>query len=188
MNPLDALAAATDHFDRVLAQVPDDAWDRVTPCPDWTVREVADHVTGGNRWAVLLLDGVEGREALATVRAGTFGPDRLADYRASVAAQHAAFAAPDALDREVEHVVGRISARQFLGMRLTDNVLHSWDLARGAGLDDTLPEPLVHELISQLEPVADMMAHSGMFGSGHHGAGEAQTPQERLLHLAGRRP
>ena len=35
-----------DHFDRVVSAVPDDRWTAPSPCADWTVADVVDHVAG----------------------------------------------------------------------------------------------------------------------------------------------
>ena len=37
--------------DRVNA-VADDQWDAPTPCRDWTVRDLVNHVVGEDRWTV----------------------------------------------------------------------------------------------------------------------------------------
>jgi uncharacterized protein (TIGR03086 family) len=185
-NPLAALDAATAHFTQVLAAVRDDDWARPTPCTDWTVTDLVDHVVGGNRWAVLLLGGAEGRAAIEQVRAGTFGPDRVGDYRDSVTAQRAAFAEPSALMQEVEHVLGRMPGGRFLGMRVGDNLLHSWDLARAIGADDRLPADLVAQALTNLEPMAGRLHLGGMFAPMADADRPATEPQARLLQLTGR--
>ena len=42
--------------DRVAA-VPPDAWSNPTPCADWSVRELVNHVTYENKWAIPLFAG-----------------------------------------------------------------------------------------------------------------------------------
>jgi uncharacterized protein (TIGR03086 family) len=42
--------------DRVAA-VAADQWDRPTPCTEWSVRDLVNHVTGEERWAVPLMQG-----------------------------------------------------------------------------------------------------------------------------------
>ena len=46
--------------DRVNAVGPDQ-WDEPTPCRDWTVRELVNHVVGEDRWTVPLVEGQHDR-------------------------------------------------------------------------------------------------------------------------------
>src|SRR3954452_11758201 len=57
MLPLEALERVTVWYAETLAMVSATDWESPSPCSDWTVRDVADHVVGGNRFAVALLAG-----------------------------------------------------------------------------------------------------------------------------------
>ena len=46
--------------DRVNA-VTDDQWDAPTPCREWTVRDLVNHVVGEDRWTKPLVDGQDHR-------------------------------------------------------------------------------------------------------------------------------
>ena len=83
MDELAALRLATDEFARRLAQVPPDGWGAPTPCPDWSVRDLCDHLVGGNRFTVLVLGGAEWRTAVREVRDGDFTGDPAALVTAS---------------------------------------------------------------------------------------------------------
>ena len=83
-------------FERALSNVAADEWGLPTPCADWDVAELVDHVVGGNRWAALVLNGVGGEEALAAVRASEFGRDRVSEHASSSSGQSAAFSAEGA--------------------------------------------------------------------------------------------
>ena len=73
--------------------------------------------------------------------------------------------------------------------RAEGNAIHSWDLARAIGADEHLNEDLVAAVWAQLEPVAEALAQSGVFGQGSSGAVESNEPtQRRLLDICGRRP
>ncbi|HEY0621319.1 MAG TPA: maleylpyruvate isomerase N-terminal domain-containing protein, partial [Kribbella sp.] len=58
------LEAATAQFERIVASIPLDHWDRPTPC-DLVIREVVDHVVAGNVFAVRLLAGASTAAAIA---------------------------------------------------------------------------------------------------------------------------
>ena len=184
---LSTLQVVTDRFGAALAQVPPERYGDPTPCPDWTVVDLVDHVIGGNRWASMVLAGAEGRSALAEVRKLPVTADRRLDHQPSVTAQREAFEAASP-DTPIAHLVGPITAERFLAMRTSDVLIHTWDLCRAVGLDERIPPELVAAGLAMLTPMAGFMAATGYFGPGHEGAPLPTDDQERLLHLTGRRP
>ncbi|MGZ4504808.1 MAG: maleylpyruvate isomerase N-terminal domain-containing protein, partial [Nocardioidaceae bacterium] len=40
-----------------LARVRPDQWDAPTPCTEWSVRDLVNHVVGEDRWTVPLMHG-----------------------------------------------------------------------------------------------------------------------------------
>ena len=59
--------AASAEFERVVRQLPAEAWDLPTPS-EVSVRELVEHVVVGNRFTALLLAGVGREEARAIER------------------------------------------------------------------------------------------------------------------------
>lgn len=47
---------------------------------------------------------------------------------------------------------------------LGDVVIHTWDLARATGLDETLDADIAREILAGMEPVDDLLRSSGHFG------------------------
>ena len=60
-NVVELHRKALDEFGGASAAVPATAWHQPTPCPDWDVAELVNHVVGENRWAVPLLAGSDDR-------------------------------------------------------------------------------------------------------------------------------
>ncbi len=190
MDLLAALDPAAESFGRRLHAAPDSAYANPTPCTEWDVRALVQHVVGGNHMSVALLDGATAEESIAAIRESTA---RITDLRAafdeSVAAQRQAFHRPGALDGTVHHVVGDIPARMLLGFRVSDMLIHSWDLARGLGVDDTLDPEVLEVVWGFAQPLAEGMRGSGRFGEGASGSLGADAPlQARVLDVHGRRP
>ncbi len=189
MEPLNALDLARSEFERRLRAVRPDQWDNPTPCEGWTVRTLVNHVVGSNHIAVLLLGGSSWAEAIAAVSRAALGEDALAAFGRGVDEMAAAFRQPGALEVTCHHVAGDVSGEQLLGFRIGDLTIHSWDLARGIGGDDTLDHGLVQGAWQAMAPRADTIGKSGLFGSGPSGqVGEDAPLQTRLLDLTGRRP
>ena len=47
---------------------------------------------------------------------------------------------------------------------LGDVVVHTWDLARATGLDETLDADIVHDMLVGMEPLDEMLRTSGHYG------------------------
>ncbi len=57
---LDILVRASDVFERLCASL-DDRWDLPTPCSEWNLGQLVDHVTGGNWFTIEILNGEPAR-------------------------------------------------------------------------------------------------------------------------------
>jgi uncharacterized protein (TIGR03086 family) len=184
------LLRAADDFGARLRQVSDDQWTLPTPCSEWTVRDLANHVVNGGRMSAQLVHGATADEVVGAFDADALGPAPVAAFEASSAAEGEAFAEPGALDRVVHHPgAGDVPGSMLLAFRIGDNLLHAWDLARACGFDETLDADAVAATWAALEPMAPMIPSIGVFGSGPSGSVGADAPiQVRLLDLSGRRP
>ena len=70
---------------------------------------------------------------------------------------------------------------------LGDVVVHTWDLARATGLDETLDADIVHDMLVGMEPLDDMLRASGQYGPKVEVGADADE-QTRLIAFTGRRP
>ncbi len=154
MEPLDLLQRTTIEYRTRLVAVPVDRWGDQSVCGGWTVKEVADHIVGGNRVAVALLDGASTEEAMAAARTGSFEGDPVERFDETAAAQIAAFEAEGALDRIVHHPARDMPGAAFIGLRAGDLLLHGWDLARSTGGDESLPRELAEAIHAVYLPIA----------------------------------
>ena len=69
----------------------------------------------------------------------------------------------------------------------SDIFMHTWDLARGAGLDDRLDADTCAEMVAEMEPMADVLAASGQYGPRVAVPDDADA-QTQMLGLIGRDP
>lgn len=188
MNP-STLDRAHAELRRRIEAVGSEEWDLPTPCAGWSVRDLVEHMAVGATMSCQILAG-EPWTREAVVEEVSSAPDVKAEWERRTTEERAGFAAPGALSRTVAHpVMGEIPCERFLGMRVGDALLHSWDLARAIGADDQLDPELVAEVWTQMSPMAGFIGNSGFFGSGPSGeVGEDAPLQTRLLDLSGRRP
>ena len=69
----------------------------------------------------------------------------------------------------------------------SDVFLHTWDLARATGLDETPDPEEVHRLLEGMEPMDELLRSSGHYGPRVEVAPDADE-QTRLIAFIGRRP
>jgi uncharacterized protein (TIGR03086 family) len=188
MDQIEILILATDEFARILAAVPGDTMADPSTCDEWNVGGLIGHVVGGSRMAVALIGGASAAEALELVLSAGGDADPQAAFTAAGAEQVAAFASAD-MAAIVHHPAMDMPVAQLLGFRITDLVVHGWDLARSTGLRETIDPRLVEAVWTAIEPMVPMMGSVGVFGEGQSGALDASaTLQARMLDACGRRP
>jgi len=178
--------AASDTFDEKLHQVPGDAWDSATPCSEWDVRAVVNHVVGEHRWVVPLMARKTIDDVGPELDGDLLGDDPAAAWHHATGPSHDAFAQPGAMDGTVHLSYGDERASAYCEQLIFDNLVHAWDLARVAGVDDELPPELVEWGIGWATPILPMLTGSGVFGEVIPVDADADS-QTRLLALVGRR-
>jgi uncharacterized protein (TIGR03086 family) len=180
---LDTLDTATDAFIAACRTVRPEQLTAATPCPDWDLSQLIDHVTGGNRFTTSILDGEDGQAALAAAVASfDEGHEVVAAAIQSSTVQRAAFHTPGALERRCRHLVGDVSGGQVLRLRLHDVIIHCWDLHQALGSERPIAEDHVRWAAAELfSPESLTARHFATIG------GSRPTSGEDLLAVFGRR-
>ena len=180
------IPAALERFGALVHDVPAERWDAPTPCTDWTVRDVVNHVTGEQLWAPHLLRGESLEEVGDRYDGDVLGSDPGATWDT---AAHEAAQAWQTLPRgglQVHTSMGRIPVEEYAEQMHLDLVVHGWDLGRGAGLDTSVPREAAEQVLAYVEPRAGAFAGSGIFAEPV--PVESDDPADRLLGLLGRDP
>ena len=114
-----------------LAGVSADQLDQPTPCASWTVRDLANHLVGGNYWFATWVNGetpTEDDEA-PDFAAG----DLVAAFDDGSRQAIEAFEAPGAMEKMITLPFGTMPGGAFMGLATTDQFAHAWDLAKATG-------------------------------------------------------
>lgn len=157
-------------WSEVTAAITESDWDRPTTCAGWSVRDLVDHTL---QW-----QGQGG----GMVNAGTSAGD---DWATIEPALSAALDDPANLEGTTDEGMPR---QQVVGFVVGDLLIHSWDLARTLGVDETLPAGPVQATLMGLARVPDeVLRGENMFGPAIE-MPETASPQDRLLGLCGRQP
>lgn len=183
-----------EQFARLLRTVTPEQWNAPTPCPDWTVRDLVNHVALANPQYVGLLRGESTPEFLARRGTDVLGDDPIGAFTRTAAEADAAFAEPGAFARTLAHPLGAIPAEQALAVLTNDRLVHTWDLARAIGADETLDPDLVTWAWTHLPEIYAGMSETPGSDDGVwrvFGAPPGELPsdaevQTRLLHTMGR--
>ncbi len=137
---LEALARINQTFVETCMTIQDRQWNLSTPCSEWTLRQLVDHVIGGNRFTVLILGGASGQDALAAAVASFDREDNAISSAAiSASEQLGAFRSPGALDVACQHLDAMLPGRQILRIRIHELIIHTWDI-----METINPPALIH--------------------------------------------
>jgi uncharacterized protein (TIGR03086 family) len=173
----------------LVAGVGADQWDLPTPCADWNVRELLNHVVAGNLWAAELASGRSIDDVGTTLDGDVLGADPVAAYDASAAAAAEAFEAPGALDAPCAVSYGPVPGSVYAGHRLIDVFVHGWDLATATGQSADLDPQLVAACWEVTRPQLALLQGSGAFGADFVPADDiGEETQSSLLAAFGRKP
>ncbi|GHF59341.1 TIGR03086 family protein [Streptomyces mashuensis] len=186
-NVLERHAEALDLFGERVHAVGARQWQQPTPCTDWNVRELVNHLVVEQMWVPPLLEGRSIDEVGDAFDGDRLGSRPKAAWDKAAAAARDAFAAPGALDRTVELSYGPTPARAYCSQMIADLVVHSWDLARAIGADDRPPQSLIAFTAREMEPYAADLSGTGLFAEPRKPPPGADA-WERLLARLGRQP
>ena len=158
-------------------------WSATAPVPGWAARDVVGHLV---EWLPALVAGG------SDVRL----PDVPSPAEQPVAAWDAHQQAVQGLLDDPETAAAPFSNPHTGSMPLgqaidrfytSDVFLHTWDLARATGQDETLDPDLCAEMLAGMEPIDDLLRSSGQYGPKVPVAVDADV-QTRLIGFIGRDP
>lgn len=156
--------------------------DTPTPCEEWKVRDLLDHLIGGAGMFAPLIRG-EAPPSEAPVVPDDAMPEAAA---AAVADVDDAFRSPGALERIVATPFGDMPGDTFARLLAFDVLMHSWDLATATGQTVEISEAVVGEV----DAFARAAIQPEMRGPGTFGpelvAAEGASGLERLVAFSGR--
>lgn len=177
MDPLTMFErAAAGAADRIASVEPAQRA-AATPCSEWDVDALLEHMAGGPAYLLAALD-----RPVPTVT-------DVASYRDAAAACSAALREPGALDRRCQSPAGfEWSVAEATAGTAMDQLVHTWDLAVATGGDRTLDPEVVDAVVAMFLPQMPEIGRSaGIVGPAVSVADDASA-QDRLLAAMGRQP
>ena len=135
------LPACTDLVDRIQVMQMNDP----TPCEEFTVHDVLDHmmVLGGTFTYLF-----RGEEPPELTPPGVYGWVPSKEFREVMDDLFGAITSPGALERTIESPMGTMDGETFARLIAFDGLVHGWDLATATGQRLVLPAEVVEAVTS----------------------------------------
>jgi uncharacterized protein (TIGR03086 family) len=185
MDVVELHRRASNEFVRQVAAVRAEQWGDPTPCSDWDVRTLVNHVVGEERWTVPLMAG----RTIADVGDSLEG-DLLGDDPADAAAE-AARAAQEAViepvltGATVQLSYGEEQAAEYVYQLTADHLIHGWDLAVAIGSEPELDPAVVDGVAAWFKDREELYRGGGAIGDR---VDTDDGPEAALLGAFGRDP
>ncbi|SNT63687.1 TIGR03086 family protein [Streptosporangium subroseum] len=158
-TPSEDLARAYEAVGDLIAEIRPEQWKAPTPCTEWNVREVVDHLVGMDLVFVALIEG----GPMPDRGADRLGDDPVGAWRASSASLQAVFSRPGVLERSYTGPMGSATGAERLQIRLYDLLAHGWDLAQATGVPVRVPEDLAERSLTFVRVQLSPQPRTGRF-------------------------
>jgi uncharacterized protein (TIGR03086 family) len=187
MNLHPQLTDAAEAAARVVDGVTPGQFADPTPCTDWDVRTLLNHLI---LWTSYSLERRANGESVSEELMATdfaAAPDFAAGYRAQLDRALAAWADPAAWDRKLDVMGSATPAADVAALNIAEMILHGWDLAVATGQRYTVSDQAAGAALMAIEANADLFRQYEGF------AAEVPVPEsgsalDRALGLSGRDP
>jgi len=177
MDPRSQLAEVGPLLAGVVSGISPEQLDAATPCAQFTVRGVLEHMIGGATAFAAAFNGeAPGEAATDDVLAG-FGP--------ALTGLAEAINRPGALDQTIDAPFGPTPGDAFARFVALDGLVHGWDLATATGQAYQPTDALVAEIDAFAHQVLEPLRDGDIFKGAVEPPADA-TPIERLAAYTGR--
>ena len=175
LDLLDLYTRASEWTNQKVAGATDQL-DARTPCDEWDVRTLLNHMLDTQRY---FLGAAKGED---TSPPGPTPPDLLSsdpvsDFLSTREDMMRAYGEQGVIEK----------TGPALGIAFSDQLLHGWDLAKATGQDATMPDGLAEASYEMIHGAFTDEQRQGVFKP-EVSVGEDASPQERLLAYTGRTP
>ncbi len=188
MSIIDLHHRALEVTNKVVANVKPEQLSAKTPCAAFTVKDLLNHMIGGNH---MFVAAAKGEEVKAPDSPPDFvGNDPHSAWKESSAAVQQAWSDESLLAKTAKLPFAELPGEVALGIHFMEALVHGWDLAKATGQDTTLPDDLAEQARERITPLASGFPR-GVEGApfGHEvQCAEGATATERLVSFLGRNP
>jgi uncharacterized protein (TIGR03086 family) len=188
MDLLPTMERVLDRAGAVVDKVKPDQLGNSTPCTEWTVRDVMNHVVGGaTMFAECVESGSVADDRLGQLMGGdNLGDDYKGAFHTASDRARAAFGGEGALEKMVKLPFGEMPAGVALNIAVMDVMTHAVDIARATGQKIDDDELLETALTIGRQLITDDFRAPGVFDAEQPAPADASA-EDKLLAFAGRK-
>ena len=147
MEPTEQLAVILPTIIDIVEQIDADQLDHPTPCANFDVQGVLDHMIGlGSTFVPALLGENVEVPGHGDIPPTPDGQVPAAAFRSVMTSLLAAVDAPGAMDRMIDAPFGTVPGSVFARFVAFDGLIHGWDLATSTGQTYSLPDDVVADV------------------------------------------
>lgn len=184
MSMQEAIKHAAAAASRVVAGIGQDQLDDPTPCSEFDVRALGNHMTGFLPYSA---NAARKGPALEGEAPDFTAHDWAATYAAMADDLAAAWGEEGAMEGEVPFGSGVMPSAGAANITLMELTVHAWDLARATGQSYSL-EPMTEGLAAAITAQAGPNGRQGGFFGPEVTVGDAASEWEKALGAVGRDP
>ena len=174
---------AVQHWVARVAAVRSDQWGGPTPCEQWSVRDLVNHVVAEELWAPPLLSGKTIQEVGSQFDADVLGADPHGTARMAADDAMAIVEEMVPAGGRVQLSYGEEDMGEYVRQLSADHLIHGWDLGAATGGDASMDPELVAEVGAWFSQREEMYRGAGAVGARASGFGD---PASELLAAFGR--
>ena len=184
---VDMYERALQHAGEVVHNVTPEQLSNPTPCPEWDVRALLNHVVGG---CEAIAVGAAGKEMPPFETEDHLGDDYIGAFDRASKSTIEVWRQPGSFDKKFKTPWGDTPGAVLFGLALGDAIAHGWDLAQATGQEIQIDEDAAEAVYSM---TSSMMEPKGSFPRGDSFADPVDVPddapaRDRALAYLGRDP
>lgn len=182
-DPAGEHRAIAGTFTRTIRGVAPAQWSGPTPVAEWEVRDIVRHLL---EW---FPDFLAGGSDVRLPEGPSVDDDPLAAWEHHAAAVQAVLDDPASATTSFAHPrLPEMPLPEAVAQFYTNDIfMHTWDLARATGQDDTLDADRCRSMVEAMEPMDQLLRQSGQYGP-RVAVAEDASWQDRLIGFIGRDP
>ena len=176
---------AVDQAGVCVRHVHDDQLSNPTPCSEWDLKTLLNHIVYELAWVPDLLAGKTVAEVGTAYDGDLLGDDPLAAWEKAKTAAMEAMAAVD-LNATVHLSYGDVSAEHYIREIASDMSVHGWDVGQSEQCNIIIDSDVAQAIYDFMLPRSSELRASGLFGS-EVPTQPTDSIQTKLLGLMGRK-
>ena len=191
-NPVEFFEKAVDQVNNVIAGLTQEQLAHPTPCSEWNIQELLNHLIGGAEMVVGCFSGqtlnITPGSSDSSYSTETQVAGLVQAYQTVVDQALQVAHEPGALERNIDTPLGDLPGALFLSFCSMDQFIHGWDLAKATSQDTKLDPQMAQICYSMCVPdMADQGREAGVIGAVVAVPDDASI-QDKLLGYMGRQP